>query len=115
MRVKVMRAIIRIDLEKYIPGLMEHQGYIDGSAVCREPSEEREKDVYDTVGEAEAGIDKTALLEITDDEAVIEYEHIPGEETVYFNEVEFRGVTYPMDVDLYSPACYEAILAYFNR
>lgn len=111
----IVRAIIRIDIEDYLRGLKEHSGYIDGAATFIEPSEERVvAHDYDTLEEAEAAIDRTAELTITDDEAVIEYEYIPESEDVYFNEVCFEGSTYPLDTDMSSEGCYEAILKHFE-
>ena len=48
------------------------------------------------------------------DEAVIEYEYIPESEELYFNEVYFSGSTYPLDTDMSSESCYEAIMKSFN-
>lgn len=111
----IVRAIIRIDIEDYLRGLKKNPGYIDGAASFIEPSEERVvAHDYDTLEDAEAAIDRTVDLTITDDEAVIEYEYISGSEDVYFNEVYFAGSIYPLDTDMSSESCYEAILKHFN-
>ena len=110
----IVRAIIRIDIEDYLRGLRQNPGYIDGAASFIEPSEEREVGTYDSLEAAEAAIDRTADLTITDSEAVIEYEYIPESEELYFNEVYFSGSTYPLDTDMSSESCYEAILKHFN-
>ena len=111
----IVRAIIRIDIEDYLNGLRQNPGFIDGSASFIVPSEEREVGAYDTLEEAEAAIDRTVDLTITDDEAVIEYEYIPESEDLYFNEVYFAGSTYPLDTDMSSESCYEAILKHFGH
>jgi hypothetical protein len=111
----IVRAIIRIDIEDYLRGLKNHPGYIDGTDTFFAPSEEREVGDYDTLEEAEAAIDRTVDLTITDDEAVIEYEYISGSEDLYFNEVYFSGSTYPLDSDMSSESCYEAILKSFGH
>ena len=111
----IVRAIIRIDIEDYLKGLKQNPGYIDGTAVFFTPSEEREVGSYDSIEAAEAAIDRTVELTITDDEAVIEYEYISGSEDVYFNEVYFEGNTYPLDTDMSSESCYEAILKHFGH
>ena len=112
----IVRAIIRIDIEDYLRGLKQNPGYIDGAASFIEPSEERVvAHDYDTLEEAEAAIDRTVDLTITDDEAVIEYEYIPESEELYFNEVYFSGSTYPLDTDMRSESCYEAILKHFGH
>ena len=110
----IVRAIIRIDIEDYLRGLRQNPGYIDGAASFIEPSEEREAGTYDSLEAAEAAIDRTVELTITDDEAVIEYEYIPESEELYFNEVYFSGSTYPLDSDMCSESCYEAIMKSFN-
>ena len=110
----IVRAIIRIDIEDYLTGLKQNPGFIDGTNVFFTPSEEREVGAYDTLEEAEAAIDRTAELTITDDEAVIEYEYIPESEELYFNEVYFSGSVYPLDTDMSSESCYEAIMKSFN-
>ena len=111
----IVRAIIRIDIEDYLKGLRQNPGFIDGSASFIVPSEEREVGAYDTLEEAEAAIDRTVDLTITDDEAVIEYEYISESEDLYFNEVYFSGSTYPLDTDMSSEGCYEAILKHFGH
>lgn len=111
----IVRAIIRIDIEDYLKGLRQNPGYIDGAANFIEPSEERVvAHDYDTLEDAEAAIDRTVDLTITEDEAVLEYEYIPESEDVYFNEVYFQGSTYPLDSDMSSESCYEAIMKSFN-
>ena len=111
----IIRAVIRIDIEDYLRGLKQNPGYIDGTKVFFTPSEEREVGSYDTLEAAEAAIDRTVDLTITDDEAVIEYEYIPESEEFYFNEVYFSGSTYPLDSDMSSESCYEAILKHFGH
>lgn len=111
----IIRAVIRIDIEDYLRGIKNHPGYIDGAASFIEPSEERVvAHDYDTLEEAEAAIDRTAELTITDDEAVIEYEYISGSEDLYFNEVYFSGSVYPLGSDMSSKSCYEAILKHLE-
>ena len=110
----IIRAVIRIDIEDYLKGIKNHPGYIDGTDTFFTPSEEREVGSYDTLEEAEAAIDRTVDLTITDDEAVIEYEYIPESEELYFNEVYFSGSTYPLDTDMSSESCYEAILKHLE-
>ena len=110
----IIRAVIRIDIEDYLTGLKNHPGYIDGTDVFFTPSEEREVGTYDSLEAAEAAIDRTVDLTITDDEAVIEYEFIPESEELYFNEVCFEGSTYPLDTDMSSESCYEAILKHLE-
>jgi len=119
MSVKIIREVIRIDLEDYIRGLKENPGYIDGSKTFPESSESRGLYAYRTVEEAEAETDRTLHLEITESEAVIEYERIAADEwdeecnlpeDVAFREAVFEGVSYPIGDDLYSEDCYEAIL-----
>lgn len=112
----IVRAIIRIDIEDYLRGLKQNPGFIDGAASFLEPSEERVvAHDYDTLEDAEAAIDRTVDLTITDDEAVIEYEYIPESEDVYFNEVCFQGSTYPLDSDMSSEDCYKAIMESFGH
>lgn len=111
----IIRAVIRIDIEDYLKGIKNHPGYIDGTDSFIEPSEERVVDTFDTLEAAEAAIDRTVDLTITDDEAVIEYEYIPESEELYFNEVYFSGSTYPLDTDMSSESCYEAILKHFGH
>lgn len=111
----IIRAVIRIDIEDYLRGLKKNPGYIDGTDTFFTPSEEREAGTYDTLEAAEAAIDRTIDLTITDDEAVIEYEYIPESEELYFNEVYFSGSTYPLDSDMSSESCYEAILKHFGH
>ena len=110
----IVRAIIRIDIEDYLSGLKNHPGYIDGTDVFFAPSEEREVGTYDSLEAAEAAIDRTVDLTITDDEAVIEYEYISESEDLYFNEVYFAGSIYPLDTDMSSESCYEAILKHLE-
>lgn len=120
MSIRIIREVIRIDLEDYIRGLKENPGYIDGSKTFLESSESRGLYACKTVEEAEAEIDRTLHLEITESEAVIEYERIAADEwdeerndlpeDVAFREAEFEGVSYPIGDDLYSEDCYEAIL-----
>lgn len=111
----IIRAIIRIDIEDYINGLRKNPGYIDGTDSFIEPSEERVVDTFDTLEAAEAAIDRTVDLTITDDEAIIEYDYIPESEDVYFNEVYFSGSTYPLDTDMSSEDCYKAVLKHFGH
>ena len=111
----IVRAIIRIDIEDYLKGIKQNPGYIDGAATFIEPSEERVvAHDYDTLEEAEAAIDRTVDLTITESEAVIEYEYIPESEELYFNEVYFSGSVYPLDTDMSSESCYEAILKHLE-
>lgn len=110
----IIRAVIRIDIEDYLKGIKNHPGYIDGTDTFFAPSEEREVGTYDSLEAAEAAIDRTVDLTITDDEAVIEYEYISGSEDLYFNEVYFAGSTYPLDTDMSSESCYEAIMKHFE-
>ena len=110
----IIRAVIRIDIEDYLKGIKNHPGYIDGTDVFFAPSEEREVGTYDSLEAAEAAVDRTVELTITDDEAVIEYEYIPESEDVYFNEVYFAGSIYPLDTDMSSESCYEAILKHLE-
>ena len=111
----IVRAIIRIDIEDYLTGLKNHPGYIDGTDTFLSPSEEREVGTYDSFEAAEAAIDRTVDLTINESEAVIEYEYIPESEDVYFNEVYFSGSTYPLDSDMSSESCYEAIMKSFGH
>ena len=112
----IVRAIIRIDIEDYLKGIKQNPGYIDGAATFIEPSEERVvAHDYDTLEDAEAAIVRTVDLTINDAEAVIEYEYIPESEEIYFNEVYFSGSTYPLDSDMRSDDCYEAILKHFGH
>ncbi len=110
----IVRAIIRIDIEDYLRGLKNHPGYIDGAATFIEPSEERVVDTFDSLEAAESAVDRTVDLTITESEAIIEYEYISGSEEVYFNEVYFDGCTYPLDSDMSSESCYEAILKHLE-
>lgn len=112
----IVRAIIRIEIEDYLRGLKKNPGFIDGNDAFLSPSDERVvAHDYDTLEDAEAAIDRTVDLTITDDEAVLEYEYIPESEDVYFNEVYFEGNTYPLDTDMSSESCYEAILKHFGH
>lgn len=111
----IVRAIIRIDIEDYLKGIKQNPGFIDGTDTFLSPSEERVvAHDYDTLEEAEAAIDRTVDLTITDSEAVIEYEYIPESEDVYFNEVYFSGSVYPLGSDMSSEDCYKAIMKSFN-
>lgn len=110
----IVRAIIRIDIEDYLNGIKQNPGFIDGTDTFLSPSEEREVGAYDTLEAAEAAIDRTVELTITESEAVIEYEYIPESEEIYFNAVYFAGSTYPLDSDMSSESCYEAILKHLE-
>ena len=110
----IKRAIIRINLNNYIDGINHHLGYIDGAVSFLEPSEERCVSSYESIEEAEADICKTVYLSFTDTEAVIEYEFINESEEVYFNQVNFMGNVYPVNKNLFSASCYEAIVNFLH-
>lgn len=104
-----MNATVKIDIVEYIDGLRENPGYVDGSLSFYE-SDDKIVMAYDTLEEAEAEIDNTVYLRITNNEAIIEYEYIAGEENVYFNNVEFMGKKYGIDCVMFSKECYDAII-----
>ena len=110
MKSQIFKAIIRKDLEEYIQGIRDNPGFIDGSDNFLESTEDRLVDTFESLDAAESSIDKTLYLDITDSEAVLEYEYIPGSELVYFNTVEFQGKSYPIESDLYSEECWQAIV-----
>lgn len=106
----IVKATVRIDIEDYAQGIKDNPGFIDGSPCFREPSEERVVDTFESLEDAESKIDRTVYLEITETEAILEFEYITGSEDLYFNSVEFMGSTYPMDSDMSSEECYAEIL-----
>lgn len=112
---KIFKAIIRIDLDEYIQGIGDNPGFIDGSDSFLESNEDRLVDTLESLEAAESSIDKTLYLDITDKEAILEYEYIPGSELVYFNTVEFMGKTYPITSDLFSEECWQAIMDFLSK
>lgn len=110
----INRAVIRIEIEDYVSAIQNNYGYIDGSDYFLVPAEDRVVSVCETVEEAEAEIDQTIYLTITENEAVLEYEYIPESEKIYFNTVDFMGKVYDVESDMYSEPCHEAIKEYLK-
>lgn len=115
MKAQIFKAIIRKDLDEYIQGIRDNPGYIDGSDNFLESTEERLEGTYPSLDDAETMIDPILYLDISDSEAVLEYDYIPGSEIVYFNTVEFQGKSYPIESDLYSEECWQAIVEYLSK
>lgn len=113
-KVDIHKASIRIDLLNYIKGILRCPGYIDGSDTFLDPNDDYLVSSHDDVEEAEAELDRTVHLTITENEAVLEYEYIDGFEVVYFDKVEFLGEIYPVDDRMYSESCYYAIVEYLK-
>ena len=111
----INKAVIRIEIEDYISAIQNNYGYIDGADYFLVPAEDRVVSVCETVEEAEAEIDQTVYLTITENEAVLEYEYISGAENVYFNKVNFMGNIYPLTEDFKSASCYEEIIKFLSN
>ena len=110
---EIRKAIIKIALEDYILALKNTVGYIDGSDCSLEP-ETNLVDIYFSREDAEKWIDRTVRLMIYDNNVLIEYEYIAGDETVSFDTVWFMNSNkrYPIDGTLYSEECYNDIVKY---
>lgn len=113
-KMSIHKATIRIDLLNYLKGILRCPGYIDGSDVFLDPNDDCLISSHDDVEEAEAELDRTVHLSITENEAVIEYEYIEGLKAGYFDKVEFLGEIYPVDDQMYSESCYYAIVKYLK-
>lgn len=112
---KIIFAMIKINIDDYIEGLKSHYGYIDGSCYSIEPSTELIASNFKNLVDAENEINRAVNISINGNDVFIEYEYIRGSENVYFEKVAFKGVTYPLTNDMYSPKCYEAIMNFLTK